>query len=514
MTLFCGQALANDVTINAADMQGAATEATEVNGITFFAEKNNGSTAPTFNTNGQDFRIYAKGTLKISATTSITKVVFNISTQGLRRLAPITASVGTIAEQAAGDQTVTWTGSAKEIVLTVGDKANYGSDGDSKAGQLDFASVVVTIDNGAPTEAAKPTISPNGGSFDESIEVTLKHSNPDAEIYYSINKADFQHYTAPFTLTETSTVTAYAIDEECDVKQSGEVEATFTKNAPVQVQTITVAEFNAAAESTEVWYQLTGTVKNLKDGDKYGNFDLEDETGSVYVYGLLSEKGGQKQQFQALATEKGIKNGSKLTLIGNRGSYTNKNTGETKIEVLNAYFVSVDNSGVGPDEPTPEVEQINVAKALEIAGALEAGATTTAEYEVKGYIVGAPDFQRKDDGSLYGNVNLTIADEKDGTALLTVYRGKNIGNVNFTEETITLKEGDLVTFHGKLQKYVKDDVTTLELVSGYLVSNTPTAISAAKQQGEDGAVYNLRGQRVAQPVKGVYVVSGRKVVVK
>ena len=105
---------------------------------------------------------------------------------------------------------------------------------------------------------------------------------------------------------------------------------------PDEIKDATVAEFNAAAESTNVWYKLKGEVKNLKDGDQYGNFDLEDATGSVYVYGLLSEKGGEKGQFQALAAAKGIKNGCKITLIGNRGSY------KDKIEVMNAYFVSVD----------------------------------------------------------------------------------------------------------------------------------------------------------------------------
>ena len=106
-----------------------------------------------------------------------------------------------------------------------------------------------------------------------------------------------------------------------------------------EVKKVSIADFNAAAESTDVWYQLTGTVKNLKDGDKYGNFDLEDETGSVYVYGLLSEKGGEKQKFQELAAAKGIQNGSVITIIGNRGSYNGK------IEVMNAYFVSIGDGG-------------------------------------------------------------------------------------------------------------------------------------------------------------------------
>ena len=110
---------------------------------------------------------------------------------------------------------------------------------------------------------------------------------------------------------------------------------------PQEAKKVTIAEFNAAPESTDVWYQLTGIVKNLKDGDQYGNVDLEDETGSVYVYGILSEKGGAKKKFQELAAAKGIQNGSKITIIGNRGSY------KEKIEVLNAYFVSIENAAEG-----------------------------------------------------------------------------------------------------------------------------------------------------------------------
>ncbi len=107
---------------------------------------------------------------------------------------------------------------------------------------------------------------------------------------------------------------------------------------------VTVAEFNAAEVNENVWYQLTGTVENLKDGDQYGNFDLKDETGSVYVYGLLSEKGGEKKKFQDLAAAKGIKNGSKITIIGTRGVFNDK------IEVMNAYFVSIEGGGSSSEQ--------------------------------------------------------------------------------------------------------------------------------------------------------------------
>lgn len=119
-----------------------------------------------------------------------------------------------------------------------------------------------------------------------------------------------------------------------------------------------------------------------------------------------------------------------------------------------------------------EITEITVAKAIEIINALENGKTTTEQYKVKGYIVGTPDFQRKD-GALYGNVNFNMADEKDkaSAASITVFRAKDLENKNFTEETTNrIKEGDFVVVQGKLQKYVKDEVVTPELTSGYLIS--------------------------------------------
>lgn len=123
-----------------------------------------------------------------------------------------------------------------------------------------------------------------------------------------------------------------------------------------ETKKVSVAEFLAASESTSVWYQLTGTVTHLEDGTynnstKYGNFDLVDETGSIYVYGVVTEKGGTKGQFADLMAAKGIKDGCKITIIGNRGSY--KGTAQ----VVNAYFVSVeggsgDNTGDNTGDDT------------------------------------------------------------------------------------------------------------------------------------------------------------------
>lgn len=175
--------------------------------------------------------------------------------------------------------------------------------------------------------------------------------------YVTLNNTEWTQVSTTFTLATEATValvmmnpktSSYAtaqdilVDDATLVTSDGGLADGTEPNPnpnpnpdPTGVQTVTIAEFNAAAESTSVWYQLTGTISNLKDGDLYGNFDLTDASGSVYVYGVLSEKGGAKKLFQELVSQHGIANGTTITIIGNRGSYNGK------IEVTNAYFVSV-----------------------------------------------------------------------------------------------------------------------------------------------------------------------------
>lgn len=96
-------------------------------------------------------------------------------------------------------------------------------------------------------------------------------------------------------------------------------DVTVEKHSPVT--DLTVSEF-IAKEKGDAWYRITGTItSDLKDSDKYGNFDIEDETGSVYVYGLLAGYGGPSKEFQNLISATGLKKGDKLTLVGKRTDY-------------------------------------------------------------------------------------------------------------------------------------------------------------------------------------------------
>jgi len=103
-----------------------------------------GTTNPTIAA-ALDARVYAKGLVTVSCINRMTSITFNISTQGQKRLAAITANVGSIATQSTGASTVVWTGVAKEVVFSVGSSAVYGTDGSSKAGQLCFDNIDVKV---------------------------------------------------------------------------------------------------------------------------------------------------------------------------------------------------------------------------------------------------------------------------------------------------------------------------------------------------------------------------------
>ena len=105
----------------------------------------------------------------------------------------------------------------------------------------------------------------------------------------------------------------------------------------------TVADFLAQSVAADKWYKLSGTVTNLQTGD-YGNFDLVDETGSVYVYGLtVAPVAKNDKSFPTL----GIKEGDKVTLVGTRAEH--KGTAQVGGP---AYYISHEAAAEGGDDNT------------------------------------------------------------------------------------------------------------------------------------------------------------------
>lgn len=213
----------------------------------FVAVKNNGTTVPTQNGTSKDIRLYAKNSLEISGA-SLSKIVFDISSQGLKRWAEITPSTGNITHNVDG-KTITWEKSADSpevtsLTLTVGDKAIYGTDGNTKAGQFCFNTATITYETTTGTTVAAPTIT-GETPFEGSTTVTLT-AEDGANIYYTTDDSDpttaSTQYSTPFTLNETATVKAIAVK---DGKTSSIASKEFTK---VTFTDATIADLNGYTE--------------------------------------------------------------------------------------------------------------------------------------------------------------------------------------------------------------------------------------------------------------------------
>ena len=528
-----------------------------------------------------EFRIFKSQTITFKATgDNLTKIVFTCTANGTAKYGPgnFAATSGYTFE--ADGKEGTWTGNASTLTLT------------AEAAQVRATQIVVTVgEGGGGGETPDPQPDPNkAGSVNnpytvaqaQEVLAALAPNVKSDEVYAKgkISKIDevetVQYGNATFYISDTGSEDGQLEVFRCVFLEKSKFTATdqikvgdeviicgqlvnyrstkaaetdpvtpeFTQGCYIyslngktkaeggeqpepQVTKISVAEaltaINALADGAKsensfiVKGYIVGTpeFQRKDDGSLYGNVNctIADEKGGTATLTIFRAKNYENANFDE-ETISSLKEGDLVEFQGLLQKYVKGDV--TTPELVSGYLISVNGSGEAPEQPETA---ITVADALTAISALADGAKSADEYVVKGYVVGAPDFQRKADGSLYGNVNCTIADEKGGTATLTVFRAKNFENANFDEETISsLKEGDLVEFKGLLQKYVKEDVTTPELVSGYLVSingKDAASVNAVKlDQNTNAPAYNLSGQQVSGSYRGLVIKNGRKFMVK
>ena len=179
---------------------------------------------------------------------------------------------------------------------------------------------------------------------------------------------------------------------------------------------VSVADFLAAAEGTAL-YKLTGVVKNMKS-DVYGNFDLVDATGSVYVYGLTATP--VEKNDKSFATL-GIKEGDVVTLIGTRASYN----GQDQVGGP-AYYVS----HIGHTEST-------------VADFLAQPVASDKWYKLTGKITNVA-------SDVYGNFDLV---DETGSVYVYGLTSSFVAKNDKSYATLGLKEGDIVTLVGTRAAY-------------------------------------------------------------
>ncbi|MDY4512002.1 MAG: hypothetical protein SPE10_00915 [Paludibacteraceae bacterium] len=131
----------------------------------------------------------------------------------------------------------------------------------------------------------------------------------------------------------------------------------------------------------------------------------------------------------------------------------------------------------------PVVEEISVSKALDLINALADGASTTAEYIVKGVV--SEIITPNDTIAKYNNCDFWISDIDNPASKVEAFRTKGIDGVDFTVGLIAV--GDTVKVQGTLKKFKNSKTSEVipEINKGNLVE-VVAGEGGGSEGGEEG----------------------------
>lgn len=218
---------------------------------------------------------------------------------------------------------------------------------------------------------------------------------------------------SPMSITFTDLTTdqeyEYVLYAKVDGKEYRSDAGTFTPFSYEAVDTLTVAAFLAKDVNSTVRHALKGKVTNLTNAT-YGNFDLEDETGKVYVYGLTATR--QPSNDKSFASL-GLKEGDILTLVGTRAEYN----GTAQVGGP-AYYVKHE-EGTTPEPETPVLQGTDGDGVYTSNVTLTANTSTKAEKCV--IKIGEDPYDGLKLGTSKAVGSAALKPDKEGDYTLTLY---------------------------------------------------------------------------------------------
>lgn len=549
--------------------------------------KAEGTTDPVVNADKNDARVYAKGTVNVVTTgENMTQVVFAVSAKGKFQLAKITANVGEVVVNADA-QTVTWTGAAKDVTFTVGEKADLGSDGAAKAGQLCFDNITV-VAGGTVTPSPEPNPDPqpqpdekatifselfNVGQGDFTID--NKVMNDPLTYVWSFDEKRSLIKASAFVGGQKLAAESWLVSPVIDLTQAKETELSFNETGNFfggldnfkAACTLKVKE--EGGEWTDLAYNVAADGQSWTSGIATANLAAYDgkKIQLAFAYTSNTEFAGTwqiKELYVKAKTDKAPVVIEAPVFTPKQGTYMDKvSVSIAAAEGLKVYY-TLDGS-----EPTTastlyeaafDLTETTTVMAIAVDAEGNASPVAKAMYTIKATPV-APE-----NGALFNfNENkwnlpvsskeagdFPITEVKEGDVTLTFTNGSTPTRLwsDFNNGLLQIrmyKEGGSMTVTPAAdQKVVKVefDATKLDVTAsegklaekvwtGEAATVTFTAnatsninyiiVTLSKQSGIEGVeageqtekvIYTIDGRRVQKAEKGVYVINGKKVVVK
>lgn len=548
--------------------------------------KAEGTTDPVVNADKNDARVYAKGTVNVVTTgENMTQVVFAVSAKGKFQLAKITANVGEVVVNADA-QTVTWTGAAKDVTFTVGEKADFGTK-PTKAGQLCFDNITV-VAGGTVTPSPEPNPDPqpqpdekatifselfNVGQGDFTID--NKVMNEPLTYVWSFDEKRSLIKASAFVGGQKLAAESWLVSPVIDLTQAKETELSFNEAGNFfggldnfkAACTLKVKE--EGGEWTDLAYNVAADGQSWTSGIATANLAAYDgkKIQLAFAYTSNTEFAGTwqiKELYVKAKTDKAPVVIEAPVFTPKQGTYMDKvSVSIAAAEGLKVYY-TLDGS-----EPTTastlyeaafDLTETTTVMAIAVDAEGNASPVAKAMYTIKATPV-APE-----NGALFNfNENkwnlpvsskeagdFPITEVKEGDVTLTFTNGSTPTRLwsDFNNGLLQIrmyKEGGSMTVTPAAdQKVVKVefDATKLDVTAsegklaekvwtGEAATVTFTAnatsninyiiVTLSKQSGIEGVeageqtekvIYTIDGRRVQKAEKGVYVINGKKVVVK
>lgn len=542
--------------------------------------------APIINGKSNDARVYAKGTVNVvTKGENMTQIVFGLSAQGVKRLTKITASVGEVVESA-DSKTVTWTGAAKDVTFTVGEKADLGSDGAAKAGQLCFDNITV-VAGGTVTPSPEPNPDPqpqpdekatifselfNVGQGDFTID--NKVMNEPLTYVWSFDEKRSLIKASAFVGGQKLAAESWLVSPVIDLTQAKETELSFNEAGNFfggldnfkAACTLKVKE--EGGEWTDLAYNVAADGQSWTSGIATANLAAYDgkKIQLAFAYTSNTEFAGTwqiKELYVKAKTDKAPVVIEAPVFTPQQGTYMDKvSVSIAAAEGLKVYY-TLDGS-----EPTTastlyeaafDLTETTTVMAIAVDAEGNASPVAKAMYTIKATPV-APE-----NGALFNfNENkwnlpvsskeagdFPITEVKEGDVTLTFTNGSTPTRLwndfkNGLQIRMYKEGGSMTVTPAADQKVVKVefDATKLDVTAsegklaekvwtGEAATVTFTAnatsninyiiVTLSKQSGIEGVeageqtekvIYTIDGRRVQKAEKGVYVINGKKVVVK
>lgn len=547
--------------------------------------KAEGTTDPVVNADKNDARVYAKGTVNVVTTgENMTQVVFAVSAKGKFQLAKITANVGEVVVNADA-QTVTWTGAAKDVTFTVGEKADFGTK-PTKAGQLCFDNITV-VAGGTVTPSPEPNPDPqpqpdekatifselfNVGQGDFTID--NKVMNDPLTYVWSFDEKRSLIKASAFVGGQKLAAESWLVSPVIDLTQAKETELSFNEAGNFfggldnfkAACTLKVKE--EGGEWTDLAYNVAADGQSWTSGIATANLAAYDgkKIQLAFAYTSNTEFAGTwqiKELYVKAKTDKAPVVIEAPVFTPQQGTYMDKvSVSIAAAEGLKIYY-TLDGS-----EPTTastlyeaafDLTETTTVMAIAVDAEGNASPVAKAMYTIKATPV-APE-----NGALFnfnenkwnlpvssseetfpitevkeGDVTLTFTDGSTPTrmwsdfsnGLLQIRMYKNGGSMTVTpaaDQKVVKVEFDatkldVTASEGKLaEKVWTGEAATVTFTANATSNINYIIVTLSKQSGIEGVeageqtekvIYTIDGRRVQKAEKGVYVINGKKVVVK